>query len=104
MGRVAEQIIALVQGFLHQPELTVFKVANAAMQHVGRGHAGPGAEIPFIYDQTIYALQGQIPESANAIDPGADDEYGRAGIFFDALYNFLSVHHELVSPGWNSTF
>lgn len=65
------------------------------------GRAGPGAKIPFVCDHTIHALQGQIPERADTIDPGIDDKHSCLWLVFDILWSVLSIDHRVPSS-WGS--
>ena len=74
MRGIAQQAVALVKGFPHQAEFAIFQVTDAAVQHVRGGHTGSGAEVFFVHQQHINALQRQIAKSADAVDASPDDE------------------------------
>jgi len=74
VGGVVQQAVALGERFLHQAELAVFEVAQAAVRHVRRGRAGPSAEIAPVHQQRVHAVEGQLAEDADAVDARADDE------------------------------
>ncbi len=98
MRSISEQVVALAQGFPDQAEITVFQVANSPVQHMGGRHAGTGAEIPPVDDQGIHALQGEIAECTDSVDPGTDDQDRYIGIFLDCFKCLSSILHQIESP------
>jgi hypothetical protein len=50
MGCVPQQVVAFMQGFADQAELSIFQVADTPMQHMGGRHTGAGTEISPVND------------------------------------------------------
>jgi hypothetical protein len=73
--RNPQEPVALNHGFLDQAELAVFEVADAAVDHVGRGTAGTLAVVAAFNKRDVDALQGEVAERPHTVDATADDEY-----------------------------
>ncbi|MCY1223697.1 hypothetical protein D9M72_358350 [compost metagenome] len=56
MGSDAQKPVALDDGLLDQPELTVFQVSDATVDHVRRCTAGPLAVVSAFDERNIDAL------------------------------------------------
>ena len=73
----AQQPVAFDDGFLDQAEFTVFEVADAAVDHVGRRAAGSLAVVAAFHEGHVHALQGEVAEGSDAVDAAADDQHLR---------------------------
>ena len=75
MGGVGEQSVSFLQGLSHKSKFAVFQVADAAVNHVGGGGGGSGAEVFGVDEQNRNSLEGEVAERSDAVDTGPDDEH-----------------------------
>jgi hypothetical protein len=69
----APQHLALHQRLAHETEFIMFEVAQAAMDELGGGAGGAGAEIARLAEKDPPAATRRIPRDAAAVDPTPDD-------------------------------
>jgi hypothetical protein len=72
-GRL-QQIVALGDRLVHEPELAVLEIADPAVDHVARGRRGARGEVVPFDEENVDALEREIAEGRDAIDPAADDD------------------------------
>ena len=77
--RDAQEPVALGHGLSHEPELAVLEVADAAVDHVRGRPRGALAVVAALDEGDVDALQREVAEGADAVDPAPDDEDGGAG-------------------------
>jgi hypothetical protein len=90
--RVADQPVAFPHRLTHQAKFTVLKIANATVGHVRGGRTGTGAKIAAVHHQHIHAVESQVAERANAIDPCAHDQHGDFRVCLKRCKDFFSIH------------
>ncbi len=78
--------------FPHEPEFSVFQVADAAVHHVRRRRAGPGAKIAPVNHQHIDSVQRHLPKRGDAVDARADDEDRDLRVIAYRFERFLPGH------------
>ena len=96
VGRVLQHQAAFAQRFIDQAELAIFQVADAAVQHVRGAGAGAAAKVAAFNQQRVDAVDGQVAQSADAIDAAADDQHGDFWLFAQRVQDRLALHQ----PGW----
>ena len=85
VGRVAHESVALGHRFLHEAELAVLQVAHTAVDHVA-GCRGGAADIVIAFDESdVDALQGEVAERRDPVDPTPDDQDIRMGTVLQGL-------------------
>lgn len=72
--RHVQQPLALDQRLSHQPELTIFQIAQAAMDQLGRGRGGVARQIVLLDQQHRQAAPGGVARDPRAVDAAADDQ------------------------------
>ena len=71
--RHPQQHLALGQRLADQPERAVLEIAQPAMDQLGRGRRGAGAEVVLLEQQHAQAPAGGVARDAGAVDAAADD-------------------------------
>ena len=69
-----DERIAFVHRLVHEPELAVLQVADAAVDHVAGCRGGAGGEVGALDEHDIHPLQREIAEGRDPIDPPTDDD------------------------------
>ena len=72
--RDADESVALLDRLLHEAELAVLEVADAAVDHVRGGRGGAGHEVVALDEHDVDALEREIAERGDAVDAAADDD------------------------------
>ena len=70
----AEQAFALNQGFAHEPEFIVFKVAQAAVNELCAGRRRVAGKILCLNQKHRKPAPGGIARDPSAVDPAANDQ------------------------------
>ena len=88
MRGILQQPVSLTNGLTDQSEFAIFEIANTAMHHVrGRGTC-PAAVIPAVDEEHIHALQRQVEEGPNPVNPRANDQDADTGVSCNQLEFF----------------
>ncbi len=74
MRRDPQQRVALGDGFVDEAELAVLEIPDAAVDHVGRRRRGAADEVAALDERDIDALQREVAEGRETVDPAADDQ------------------------------
>src|SRR2546427_2701619 len=74
MGRVVQQELALVQGFIDERKVAVLQVAQAAMHQLGGDAARAGGEVALVDQGNSKAAERSIERHPGAGDAAAQDQ------------------------------
>jgi hypothetical protein len=85
--RGAQQGLAFLQCFAHEPELAVLEVAQAAVNQLGTRRRCMRREVVLFAKQHGQSAAGRVARDARAVDPAAHDEQ----IVFRALRHLLRL-------------
>ncbi|MBG9887026.1 hypothetical protein ABE10_10850, partial [Bacillus toyonensis] len=71
-----QETVALLHRLLHQTELAVLEIADAAVDHMTGRRRCAGGEVPALDEDDVDPLQGEIAERGDAVDASADHHNG----------------------------
>ncbi len=72
--RAPPEALPLLERLAHEAELTMFEVAQAAVDELGRCRRGAAREVRHLGETGAEAPPGRVTGNAAAVDPAADDE------------------------------
>jgi len=74
VGRVAQGPLTLVQGVVHESDVALLQVSEAAVDELGRLRRRPAREVVALDERDPQAPRGGVERDPAAGDPAADDE------------------------------
>src|SRR6185436_12201655 len=92
--RIPPQDAALLQGFHHQRDVSLFEIANAAVHQLGAAAGSPLAEIAALEQQRRIAARGGIDRDADSGCAAADHNDVPPGrLCAEAVDHFRPCHY-----------